>query len=207
MSANRLKRTRLLVDYQESSRYSVGSSCRMLLRAFDLDCEPRTRRHCLRLFVTRRRRQGAQVTASYFSNSMPKCWMSGLLYTAHATSYLMSLPYLSYSYCHHYILPIMAISQYVMVGTLARNITDALVHPFKSCFSVALLLGSVAVQSIIGQQPLSSARQGLDAFIDAQASISYNGLLCNIGPDGCHARGAAPGVVVASPNRQDPDCE
>jgi hypothetical protein len=31
-------------------------------------------------------------------------------------------------------------------------------------------------------------------------------VLANIGPDGKEAQGAAPGVVVASPSRENPDC-
>jgi hypothetical protein len=39
MSSNRLETTLYIVDCQQSSRYRVGISCRMLLLVLDLDCE------------------------------------------------------------------------------------------------------------------------------------------------------------------------
>ncbi|KAF4963299.1 hypothetical protein FSARC_8667 [Fusarium sarcochroum] len=45
----------------------------------------------------------------------------------------------------------------------------------------------------------------LDRFIAKQADISIKGVLDNIGADGKRAQGAAPGAVVASPSRSDPD--
>ena len=46
----------------------------------------------------------------------------------------------------------------------------------------------------------------IDGFIDTEKIVALEQLLCNIGPDGCNAAGAAPGVVVASPSKSDPDC-
>lgn len=47
----------------------------------------------------------------------------------------------------------------------------------------------------------------LDQFVSAQANVSINGILANIGTDGSKAQGAAAGIVVASPSRSNPDCE
>lgn len=53
--------------------------------------------------------------------------------------------------------------------------------------------------------PLS--KRAPDEFIKKQTPIALERLLCNIGSDGCHAYGAAPGAVVASPDRVDPPCK
>lgn len=46
----------------------------------------------------------------------------------------------------------------------------------------------------------------IDEYIEAEKIVALEQLLCNIGDDGCNAAGAAPGVVVASPSKSDPDC-
>lgn len=61
--------------------------------------------------------------------------------------------------------------------------------------------------------PASLVRDGGDGsgdfneFIAQQSGISLQGVLANIGPEGSKAGGAASGVVIASPSKQDPDCE
>jgi glucoamylase len=47
----------------------------------------------------------------------------------------------------------------------------------------------------------------IDRFITKQSDVSIKGMLANIGADGKRAQGAAPGAVVASPSRTDPDCK
>lgn len=49
--------------------------------------------------------------------------------------------------------------------------------------------------------------KSLEDYIKAQAAISLNGVLANIGPDGANANGAAAGAVIASPSKADPDCK
>ncbi|KAG6007643.1 hypothetical protein E4U21_005724 [Claviceps maximensis] len=46
---------------------------------------------------------------------------------------------------------------------------------------------------------------GVEHFIATQDSISWQGILANIGSRGSKAGEAAPGVVIASPSKQDPD--
>ncbi|KAF4331727.1 glucoamylase [Fusarium beomiforme] len=45
----------------------------------------------------------------------------------------------------------------------------------------------------------------LDRFIAKEADISIKGVLANIGADSKRAQGAAPGAIIASPSRIDPD--
>ncbi|KAJ6441978.1 glucoamylase precursor [Purpureocillium lavendulum] len=92
---------------------------------------------------------------------------------------------------------------------LSVNDTASLVNPIMHFFTSALLLGSVAVQTVLGRagfgrQPLLLKRS-VDSFISTETPIALEQLLCNIGSDGCNAKRAASGVVIASPSTQDPD--
>lgn len=83
-------------------------------------------------------------------------------------------------------------------------------EPAMHFFSSALLLGSYALQSVLGRPKVESHRatlqRSVDGFIEIQTPIALERLLCNIGADGCTASGAAPGVAIASPDRVEPSC-
>ncbi|EAQ86714.1 hypothetical protein CHGG_07967 [Chaetomium globosum CBS 148.51] len=82
-------------------------------------------------------------------------------------------------------------------------------HALSSLF----VLGTCAVQTVLGrpEAALRAKREGailkrsVDSFIETQTPIAWNKLLCNIGPNGCAASGAAPGAVIASPSKSEPD--
>jgi glucoamylase len=67
----------------------------------------------------------------------------------------------------------------------------------------------LAAMSLWHGQATASPGQGssLDRFITKEADVAIKGVLANIGADGKRAKGAAPGAVVASPSRTDPDCK
>lgn len=73
------------------------------------------------------------------------------------------------------------------------------------------LLATLALAALWLDTSAASASRlrgrGVSDFIQKQSGISLNGVLANMGPDGSKAGGAAPGVVIASPSKQDPDCE
>ncbi|KAM0226948.1 hypothetical protein ACHAPO_011936 [Fusarium lateritium] len=71
--------------------------------------------------------------------------------------------------------------------------------------SSAFLLGSFALQSVLGRPALQERQSSLESFINSESSIAIEQLLCNIGSDGCHSQGVASGVVIASPDTEDPD--
>ncbi|KAL1838780.1 hypothetical protein VTJ49DRAFT_2208 [Mycothermus thermophilus] len=79
--------------------------------------------------------------------------------------------------------------------------------------SKLVVLGSCAVQGVFGLPDAASrsrreaalTKRAVDSFIDNQRPIAWNKLLCNIGPDGCAAKGVASGVVIASPSKAEPD--
>ena len=51
------------------------------------------------------------------------------------------------------------------------------------------------------------APASLEGFIEFENSVALRGVLQNIGPGGVGANGAAPGLVVASPSKTDPNCK
>ncbi|AEO64596.1 glycoside hydrolase family 15 protein [Thermothielavioides terrestris NRRL 8126] len=48
-------------------------------------------------------------------------------------------------------------------------------------------------------------KRSVDSFIATESPIALSNLLCNIGSTGCHASGVASGIVVASPDKTNPD--
>ncbi|XHF99607.1 hypothetical protein AWENTII_003105 [Aspergillus wentii] len=68
----------------------------------------------------------------------------------------------------------------------------------------ALLLNALA--SVVVASPASiHRRQDLETFIENERSVAQQGILNNIGPDGKLVKGAAAGIVVASPSKVDPN--
>lgn len=97
--------------------------------------------------------------------------------------------------------------QQVMSGALAVNTTE-LTQPIMKLFTSALLLGSIATQTIFGYPGANNIiKRDVDSFIAKETPIALRELLCNIGPNGCHAPGVSPGIVIASPDRTDPPCK
>lgn len=79
---------------------------------------------------------------------------------------------------------------------------------FKSTVALASVLGALLPQSALAAPSEFDRRQSsLEDFIKAEEPIALAGLLANIGADGSQVSGAAAGIVVASPSKQDPDCE
>ena len=50
-------------------------------------------------------------------------------------------------------------------------------------------------------------KRSADSFLATESPIALQNLLCNIGASGCRASGASSGIVVASPDKSNPDCE
>ncbi|KAI6780390.1 Glucoamylase-like protein [Emericellopsis cladophorae] len=88
-------------------------------------------------------------------------------------------------------------------SALSNSSTPIPTQPLMHILPSALLLGSFALQAVLGRPNLIGKRD-VDDFVDFETPIALEKLLCNIGADGCAAAGAAPGVVIASPDRADP---
>ncbi len=97
--------------------------------------------------------------------------------------------------------------------SLPDNSSSFLGQPIMHAFTSLFLLGSYAFQTILGRpEPFRMRRdpvivkRAVDDFIATEEPIALEQLLCNIGADGCHAKGASSGIVIASPSTSDPDC-
>ncbi|WZH46372.1 uncharacterized protein QYS62_007446 [Fusarium acuminatum] len=96
-------------------------------------------------------------------------------------------------------------------SSLSVNSTASLIHPIMYFVSSAFLLGSFALQSVLGRPAFDERSQilerqsSVDSFINSESSVAIEQLLCNIGSEGCNAKNVASGVVIASPDTQDPD--
>jgi hypothetical protein len=108
-------------------------------------------------------------------------------------------------------------SEYIAKRGLPSLISSQLTPPKLRVKSLNLSIVSMLVQVLYGLaatalwqgQVSASPSKGasLESFIKKEADISIKGVLANIGSDGKRAQGAAPGAVVASPSREDPDCK
>ena len=81
------------------------------------------------------------------------------------------------------------------VRMLYHNIT--MVIPLLAILNVALA-GT--------QEAISIPQASLDEWLSTEGDVALTGILNNIGSGGAWAHGAKPGVVVASPSTNDPDC-
>lgn len=75
---------------------------------------------------------------------------------------------------------------------------------FRALPAALLLLGAQGTPVNEHSRPRQTS---IDTFIRAQADISINGVLANIGPNGSKAQGVPAGILVASPSRSNPDCK
>ncbi|KAM4059941.1 glycosyl hydrolases family 15 domain-containing protein [Hirsutella rhossiliensis] len=95
------------------------------------------------------------------------------------------------------------------MSALSANDTASLARPIMHFVSTALLLGSVALQAVLGRSATDRQgtllRRSVDSFIDTESPIALHQLLCNIGAHGCNVKGAGPGVVIASPSTENPN--
>jgi len=69
---------------------------------------------------------------------------------------------------------------------------------------VAILSGFHAVH---GSHVEARATGSLETFIASESPIALEGILNNVGPNGSKVEGANSGVVVASPSKENPNCE
>ncbi|KAI0143019.1 family 15 glycosyl hydrolase [Xylariaceae sp. FL1272] len=86
-----------------------------------------------------------------------------------------------------------------------------LIQPIMYSFTSLLLLGSYAINAVLGRPDASQIRRdqlmkrAVSDYIATEEPIAVAQILCNIGADGCHAGGFASGLVSASPSLSDPD--
>jgi glucoamylase len=78
-----------------------------------------------------------------------------------------------------------------------------------------LVIGSLAFQTVLGLPGPSKTlkareaellKRSVDSFIATESPIALTDLLCNIGSTGACVPGASSGIVIASPDSTNPDC-
>lgn len=91
---------------------------------------------------------------------------------------------------------------------------QSLYEPVMHGLSSLLLLGACAYQTVFGRPEVSQPRhqgellrRSVDSFISTEKPYAMQQLLCNIGPSGCHSSGVQSGIVIASPDKANPDCK
>lgn len=68
----------------------------------------------------------------------------------------------------------------------------------------ALTLG----QAVLAAPHLEARATGsLDTWLASETTVARQGILDNIGASGVYAESAKPGIVIASPSLDNPDCE
>jgi glucoamylase len=89
------------------------------------------------------------------------------------------------------------------------NIT-AIPHSIMHSLASLLLIGSFALQSVFAVPNRvvrdEVVKRSVDTFIATESPIALRNLLCNIGSAGSCAAGASSGIVIASPDKTNPNC-
>lgn len=95
--------------------------------------------------------------------------------------------------------------------SLASILTLPVMHSFASL----AMVGSLAIQAVLSlpepnrikEREAELLKRSVDSFIATESPIAMNDLLCNIGAAGTCAAGAHSGVVIASPDKVNPNCK
>ncbi|KAG8160129.1 hypothetical protein KVR01_009665 [Diaporthe batatas] len=99
------------------------------------------------------------------------------------------------------------------VNTTALTVnSSSLVQPIMTGLTSLLLLGTYALQAVLGRPDAGFVRsngevikRSVDSFVATESPIALSRLLCNIGANGCYTSGVASGAVIASPSKANPD--
>lgn len=92
---------------------------------------------------------------------------------------------------------------------------SSVAQPIMYSLSSFLVVGSLALQTAFGfpnpsrveQREAELLKRSVDSFIATESPIALADMLCNIGSAGACASGASSGIVVASPDKTNPDCK
>jgi glucoamylase len=96
----------------------------------------------------------------------------------------------------------------------ALNLTSLTTQPIMYSLGSLILAGTVALQTVfclpdpsrVKERDAEILKRSVDSFIATESPIALSDLLCNIGASGACASGADGGIVVASPDKTNPDC-
>jgi glucoamylase len=94
------------------------------------------------------------------------------------------------------------------------NLTS-ITHCAMNSVTAFLVISSLALQTVLGlpgpskvlqEREAQLLKRSVDSFIATESPIALTDLLCNIGSAGACVSGASSGIVIASPDRTNPDC-
>lgn len=92
------------------------------------------------------------------------------------------------------------------------NLTSFIPPPVMYSFTSVLMVSSLALQAVfanptrVKQREAELLKRSVDSFIATESPIALRDILCNIGSAGACVSGASSGLVIASPDRTNPDC-
>jgi glucoamylase len=95
------------------------------------------------------------------------------------------------------------------------NLTSFAAEPIMYSLTTLLLASSIALQAVfslpdpsrVKEREAEILKRSVDSFIATESPIALADLLCNIGADGACASGSKAGIVIASPDKVNPDCK
>jgi glucoamylase len=102
-----------------------------------------------------------------------------------------------------------------LIPSGSLNLTSLVAQPIMHSFTSLLLVGGLAIQAVLSwpdpsrvkEREAELLKRSVDSFIATESPIALTDLLCNIGSAGACASGASSGIVIASPDKTNPDCK
>ncbi|CZR52821.1 probable glucoamylase precursor [Phialocephala subalpina] len=93
------------------------------------------------------------------------------------------------------------------------SLTSVLAQPIMYSFASLALVSSLAFQAVLSlpdpsrvkEREAELLKRSVDSFVATESPIALADMLCNIGSAGACASGASSGIVVASPDKTNPD--
>lgn len=104
----------------------------------------------------------------------------------------------------------------LVLSSSSLNISLIIPYRAMSSFTSLLVVTGLALQTVFGlpgpskvvqEREAELLKRSVDSFIATESPIALTDLLCNIGSAGSCASGASSGIVIASPDRTNPDCD
>ena len=102
-----------------------------------------------------------------------------------------------------------------LIPSSNSTLISAVAQPVMYSLSTLLFAGGLALQTVfafpnpsrVEQREAELLKRSVDSFIATESPIALADMLCNIGSAGACASGASSGIVIASPDKTNPDCK
>ena len=102
-----------------------------------------------------------------------------------------------------------------LIPSTPFNLTTIITQPIMYSFASLWVVGGLAIHAVlclpdpsrVKEREAEILKRSVDSFIATESPIALSDLLCNIGSAGACASGASSGIVIASPDKVNPDCK